>query len=76
MDFALEVRGLHKTYKEFELKDISLQLPKGCVLGLIVENGAGKSTLINAVLGLVDSEYESWGRSLPGMKRRSRKRSQ
>lgn len=30
MDFALEVRGLHKTYKEFELKDISLQLPKGC----------------------------------------------
>ena len=59
MDFALEVRGLHKTYKEFELKDISLQLPKGCVLGLIVENGAGKSTLINAVLGLVDSEYES-----------------
>ena len=59
MDFALEVRGLHKTYKEFELKDISLQLPKGCVLGLIGENGAGKSTLINAVLGLVDSEYES-----------------
>ena len=35
MEFALEVKGLHKTYKEFELKDISLKLPKGSVLGLI-----------------------------------------
>ena len=55
MEYALEIKGLHKTYKEFELKDISLALPQGCVLGLIGENGAGKSTLINAILGLIDS---------------------
>ena len=60
MDFALEVRGLHKTYKEFELKDISLQPQRGVSLTDFGENGAEKSTLINAVLGLVDwNEYES-----------------
>lgn len=35
MEFALEVKGLRKTYKEFGLKNISMKLPKGCVLGLI-----------------------------------------
>ena len=39
MEFALEVKGLRKTYKEFGLKNISMKLPKGCVLGLIGENG-------------------------------------
>lgn len=38
MEFALEVKGLRKTYKEFGLKNISMKLPKGCVLGLIGEN--------------------------------------
>ena len=32
MEFALEVKGLRKTYKEFGLKNISMKLPKGCVL--------------------------------------------
>lgn len=59
MEFALEVKGLRKTYKEFGLKNISMKLPKGCVLGLIGENGAGKSTLINAILGLIECDYES-----------------
>ena len=29
MEFALEVKGLRKTYKEFGLKNISMKLPKG-----------------------------------------------
>lgn len=29
------------------------------MLGLIGENGAGKSILINAILGLIESDYES-----------------
>ena len=56
---AIEIRNLTKRFDDFILDDISFDLPKGCILGLIGENGAGKSTLINAVLGLVDSEYES-----------------
>ena len=77
MEFALEVKGLRKTYKEFGIKNISMKLPKGCVLGLIGENGAGKSTLINAILGLIECDYESlriFGQEYAGMKSRSKKR--
>ena len=41
MEFALEVKGLRKTYKEFGLKNMSTKLPKFCVLALIGETGAG-----------------------------------
>lgn len=77
MEFALEVKGLRKTYKEFGLKNISMKLPKGCVLGLIGENGAGKSTLINAILGLIECDYEFLrilDKSMQEMKSRSKKR--
>lgn len=77
MEFALEVKGLRKTYKEFGLKNISMKLPKGCVLGLIGENGAGKSTLINAILRLIECDYESLrilDKSMQEMKSRSKKR--
>jgi ABC-type sugar transport system ATPase subunit len=35
------------------LKNISLGIPRGAVLGLVGENGAGKSTLMNVVGGVV-----------------------
>lgn len=35
------------------LKDVSLQIPRGGVLGLVGANGAGKTTLIRHVLGLL-----------------------
>ena len=56
MEYAIEVRNLTKTYKDFILDDISFELPCGTVMGLIGENGAGKSTLINSVLGISESE--------------------
>lgn len=49
MEFALEVKGLRKTYKEFGLKNISMKLPKGCVLGLIGENGSGDNAIMMIV---------------------------
>ncbi len=48
----LEIRHIKKDFGEVSvLKDISLTLDKGQVLGLIGENGAGKSTLMNIVSG-------------------------
>lgn len=50
---ALSIRNLTKRYKGFTLDNISLELPGGCVMGLIGENGAGKSTTIKAITGAV-----------------------
>lgn len=50
---AIEIRGLCKKYPSFELKDVNLTLPSGCIMGLIGENGAGKTTTIKLLLGAV-----------------------
>lgn len=57
MEYAIQVKDLTKRYKDFSLDNISFNLPKGTVFGLIGENGAGKSTLINSILGITDSSY-------------------
>ena len=49
----LEVRELRKTYPAFTLKDVSLDVPQGAIVGFIGRNGAGKSTTLKSVLGLV-----------------------
>ncbi len=51
---VLEVRGLTKRYgRRVVLRDLSLTLEPGQVLGLLGPNGAGKTTAICALLGLV-----------------------
>jgi branched-chain amino acid transport system ATP-binding protein len=35
------------------LRDVSLELPPGCALGLLGRNGMGKSTLLKTIMGLV-----------------------
>ena len=47
---AIEIKNLTKNYKGFTLGSLSLELPQGCILGLIGENGAGKTTTIKAML--------------------------
>ncbi len=53
---ALSVSGLTKKYKEFVLSDISFQVPRGAIVGLVGENGAGKSTTLNSILGLIHKD--------------------
>ena len=53
---ALEIKNVSKSYKDFKLDNVSLNLPKGCILGLIGENGAGKSTLIRLIMGITKSD--------------------
>ncbi len=53
MDNAVEIRGLGKSFDGFSFEDVSLDIPKGSVVGLIGENGAGKTTLIKCITGAV-----------------------
>ena len=49
---AAELKNINKKYDSFRLKDISTEIPEGCILGVIGENGAGKSTMLEIMLGL------------------------
>lgn len=53
MEYALEIRGLTKSYAGFRLKDVSFSLPRGYIMGLIGPNGAGKTTVIKLILNLI-----------------------
>ena len=47
------VRGQGKRAEEFwAVKDVSLNVPKGSVYGLIGHNGSGKSTLLKMIGGI------------------------
>ncbi len=48
----VKIENLVKNYQDFTL-NISLNLPKGRVSGLVGRNGAGKTTTIKAILGLI-----------------------
>lgn len=56
---AIQIQNLSKVYEDFSLKNITLNIPKGSILGLVGANGAGKSTMIQALLGLIRSEYDA-----------------
>lgn len=53
---AISLKNVSKEYKGFKLDNVSLDLPKGCIMGLVGENGAGKSTLIKIICGNISAE--------------------
>lgn len=57
MKNALMIEGLTKNYKDFTLNNVSFEVPRGAIVGLIGENGAGKSTTISSILGLVKKNH-------------------
>ena len=53
MENILITENLSKKYEGFTLDEVSFQLPKGCIMGLVGENGAGKTTIIKLILNLI-----------------------
>ena len=56
MTDAIAAYGLQKNYKDFTLRDVSITLPWGQVMGFVGENGAGKTTTIKALLGVINRD--------------------
>ncbi|MFP6584494.1 MAG: ABC transporter ATP-binding protein [Candidatus Hydrogenedentota bacterium] len=53
-DFPIKVDNLSRTFGSKQaLKNVSLNVPRGCVFGLLGESGAGKTTLMRHLLGLM-----------------------
>jgi ABC-2 type transport system ATP-binding protein len=53
---VIELRGVEKSYRFFQLRDVGLELAAGQILGFVGPNGAGKSTTIRILMGLVRQE--------------------
>ncbi len=66
---AFRIDGVTKHYPQFSLRDVSLTLPEGQIMGLVGVNGAGKTTLLRLLIGLAaadDGQIEVLGHRLPG----------
>ncbi len=56
----VEIRGLTRKFGDkVALNDLSLNVPRGGVFGLIGGNGAGKTTLIKHILGMLKAQQGS-----------------
>ena len=60
MKKVIEVKNLSKYYKELKaIDDLSFDVYKGEILGLLGPNGSGKSTTINCLLSLLNYQNGS-----------------
>lgn len=50
--FLAQIQGVHKRFgKQEVLKGIDLDLPAGCITGLLGPSGCGKTTIVNMIVG-------------------------
>ena len=59
MENVIELKGVHKSFDGFQLKDFSMTVKKGFVTGFIGGNGAGKSTTIKLIMNLLQQDSGS-----------------
>ena len=58
MENIIEAKGLVKNFNKFKL-EITEDIPKGYITGIIGANGAGKTTFINTILNIIKSDSGS-----------------
>lgn len=56
MQNSIEIKNLTKKYKENGIYNISFNVPKGSIVGLIGRNGAGKTTILNSILNIIKKD--------------------
>lgn len=59
METMISMKNVSKNYGDYKLKNMNLEIPGGCIMGLIGENGAGKSTTIKMILDIVHMDSGS-----------------
>jgi ATP-binding cassette ChvD family protein len=56
-DVVIEVEGLRKAFGDrLLIDDLSFQIPRGAIVGVIGANGAGKTTLFNMISGQIEPD--------------------
>ncbi len=66
-------RQRHGAAPEFSLRDVSLEVPRGSLTGLLGPNGCGKTTLLKLLSGLITPDAGTVtldGQSLPSLARK------
>ena len=69
MENVLSVRGLTKRYDKFALKDVSLDVRRGEIMGFIGRNGAGKTTTLKSLMNYLHpdaGEIDFFGKPMTG----------
>lgn len=59
MENVIELQNVSKTFKGFEIPNLSMEVKKGFVTGFIGANGAGKSTTIKMMMNLLKPDHGS-----------------
>lgn len=56
METAICLHNVTKKYEGFTLDHISMEIPRGSIVGLVGENGAGKTTLLKCILQIINTD--------------------
>jgi ABC-2 type transport system ATP-binding protein len=65
---VIDMQGAWKTYRFFQMRDVTLRLEAGQILGFVGPNGAGKTTTIRMLMGMIRPDRGSirvLGRAMP-----------
>ncbi|HYV99022.1 MAG TPA: ABC transporter ATP-binding protein [Gemmatimonadaceae bacterium] len=58
MTAAIRLQGVdYRASKEFAIRDLALNVPRGAVYGFLGPNGSGKTTAIKLMLGMLEAEH-------------------